>query len=195
MSFLIENFSPVGGNARGGNIPQDGIPAQDRSENSIQIFSYSSVDTILAEITFPGYFNELRKYIRRGDWLDIASDIDGTIGQSIHFVLGDGSFPSALAVAINNGGTGYSIGDSVTVTYTDGTIDQKTVVHVTAVAGGVVIGLIINDPGFFSVVPTSLTGLATVGAGGNDLTVDITLATQPSDALVTLNQSLSIVAI
>jgi hypothetical protein len=190
MSFDITNFSPVGGNARGGNLPFQVDPP---SENSIQVFTYSTVDN-LGLILANDYFKELGggRYLRRGDWIDIASDIDGTPGQSLRFVLGVGLFPSALTAVVVAGGTGYNVGDLVTVTYTDGTIDQKTVLEVLTETGNVVDTVGIVDPGFFSVAPTALTALATVG-GNNDLTVTITLATQPSDALVTLSP-LSIVA-
>lgn len=197
MSFLIENFSPVGGNARSGNMPQNGIAAADKSVNSIQVFTYSSEDSV-ALIFSPGYFNEVgRGIVRRGDWLDIASNVDVGDGQSIRFVLGDGSFPSALTAVFVVPGAGYAIGDLIEVTFTDGTIDQKTILEVSSVSSGVVTGLIINDPGFFSVVPTSLTALATValtGSGNDALTVTLTLATQPNEALVTIDQSKSITA-
>lgn len=186
MSFDITNFSPVGGNARGGNLPFQANPP---SENSIQVFSYSSqdlLDTIIAE----NYFKEIGngRYIRRGDWIDIASDIDGTVGQSMQFVLGDGLFPSTLTAIVVGAGTGYVVGELVTVTFTDGTIDQKAVLKVLTISGSTVLTLGIVDPGFFSVAPTALTALATVSnLSGTGLTVTMTLATQPSDALVTLS--------
>jgi len=179
MAFEIINFSPVGNNARAGNVPQ--------------VFSYVSND-LLSEIIAPGYFNELAiPYLRRGDWIDVASDVDGTDGQSMRFVLGDGSVPSALSAVIGAGGASYAIDDLVTVTYVDGTVVNNTILRVLTINAGAVLTLGIEDPGFFSVAPTTLATLATTtGGSGTGLTVTVTLA-GAGFGLVTLSE-LSITA-
>lgn len=162
MAFIDLNFSPVGGNARAGNAPQ--------------VFSYASVDT-LGAVEAPGYFNDASPYVRRGDWLDIFSRVNVNLKHTLQFILGDGSTPSAATAAVDSGGTGYADDDLVEVTYVDGTVLNKTILIVSA-TGGVVDGLEFLDPGLFSDIPTTLSGLATAiltGSGNNDLTVDMTL--------------------
>jgi len=200
MAFISENFSPVGGNARGGNITQ-GKGGSEQSENSIQVFSYSTEDSE-SQAQANNYFNELNEagpasYIRRGDWIQMAANVDsGSQEHSIRFVLGDRSFPCGKGESVNVGGANYADGDLITVIFVDGTIDQKLILEVNGVASGVVTSLRQVDPGFFSVAPTTLTGLATTndGAGDDNLTVDITLALDFVDADITLS-TLSIVQV
>lgn len=174
MAFIEDNFSPIGDNARAGNVPQ--------------VFSYISNDT-KALIVANGYFNDLgNRYLRRGDWIDIASDVDGTPGQSMNFVTGAGLTPSALSGVLGVGGSGYAVDDLVKVTYTDGTVVNNTIIKVLTVSTTTVLTFEIQDPGFFSKAPTSLGTLATafLTGSGTGFTVTITLANE-GEGVVTLS--------
>lgn len=179
MPFIENNFSPMGANARAGNAPQ--------------VFSYISEDNRVVAMA-PSYFDEIKGLLFRGDWVNIIKDVDTTIGLSFNFILGDGSTPSAMAAAIVAGGTDYAVGNLLEVTYTDGTLLQKTILRVVTVSSGVVTGIEIEDPGLFDAgdPATSLTALATValtGSGNDDFTADITLAGAETDnGIVTMSE-------
>jgi len=89
-----------------------------------------------------------------------------------------------LSVAIDLGGSGYSVGDVVSLTgigsgtpYTAGgglSFDARFIV--TSESGGVVDGLALESAGAYSVAPDPTDiSIATVGAGNNDLTATVTV--------------------
>jgi hypothetical protein len=91
-----------------------------------------------------------------------------------------GAFANRVAtVAVNAGGTGYSVDEVVTIT--GGTFTEQAKARVTTVSSGVVTGVALYENGGAYTVAPSLTGAATVGVGpgtfggGDDLTVDITM--------------------
>lgn len=73
-------------------------------------------------------------------------------------------------IAIGAGGTGYAVGDIVTITQTGGS-GAKAVV--TTVSGGVVTGLVLVEGGQGYAEDTDLATVAVTGSGNDDLTVDI----------------------
>lgn len=76
-------------------------------------------------------------------------------------------------VAINNGGTGYAVGDIITLS--GGTFLVAATFRVTAEAAGVITALEVFNAGSYS-VNTGATGIATTG-GNADATVDVTYQT------------------
>ena len=77
------------------------------------------------------------------------------------------------AVAINNGGTGYSVNDILTIA--TGTKTRAATARVTSESGGVVDGIELVDPGDSYTVDPTTTGVATTGGGGSGCTLDLTL--------------------
>lgn len=78
------------------------------------------------------------------------------------------------AVAVAAGGTGYSVGDILTVS--GGTAGRAAKAKVTSVSGGVVDGVVLTDVGSYTADPTS--PAATTGGGGSGATLTLTLADQ-----------------
>ncbi len=58
MSFEIDNFTPVGGQARKGNSPAE--------------WSYSSLTDDLATVLAPGYFDEVGIQVSAGDFINVS---------------------------------------------------------------------------------------------------------------------------
>ena len=77
------------------------------------------------------------------------------------------------AVAINNGGTGYSVNDILTIA--TGTKTRAATARVTSESGGVVDGIELVDPGDSYTVDPTTTGVATTGGGGSGCTLDLTM--------------------
>lgn len=161
MSFL-NNFSPVGNNARAGNAPQ--------------LFSFITIGDI-SDLS-QKEFDSLKGYARRGDWVDVAEDVGVSADDHhINFFLGDGSSPCALSGTIISGGTGYGAGEIITVTYVGATMIYETNFFVFTEAAGVVTEIRLADPGLWDPEnpPDGYTGLATTASvGGSGLTLDIT---------------------
>ena len=84
---------------------------------------------------------------------------------------------NAIAVAVNAGGTGYTVGDILTVS--GGTVVSSLILtlEVTSVSGGVVDGIRIFDCGAYSSNPGNPVAV-TGGTGGDDATFDMTFETQ-----------------
>ena len=73
MAFVINNFSPLGGQARSGV--------------GVQLWSYTSDDNLAAIVT-AGYFNELRDQVYVGDIIMVQADTGNTpLLGIIHFAL------------------------------------------------------------------------------------------------------------
>jgi hypothetical protein len=81
-----------------------------------------------------------------------------------------------LTVAVNAGGTGYTVGDIVTVS--GGTFDTAARVRVLTAPAGVVATVRLWDSGAYTVDPT-LTGAATTGGTGTGLTLNLTMESDP----------------
>lgn len=77
-------------------------------------------------------------------------------------------------VAVNAGGTGYVVGDILTVA--GGTVEETLVatLEVTSETGGVVDGIKVNEGGAYSADPT-LTANAVTGGTGSGATMDLTM--------------------
>lgn len=180
MPFVKKNFTPIGASARSGAV----VPSNDEKGNAPAIYKYSTLD-LLPEIIVNGYFNELFGILKIGDWIYIDSDVGILLVHSIYFVSRDGLELSGIqSAAVNAGGTGYAVGDLVSITYTDGVVTRNSIARVLTEAGGVVTGIEVADPGTFSTNPTTLAALATVkltGSGNDDLTVDVVLETDFGD--------------
>ena len=75
---------------------------------------------------------------------------------------------------VNAGGTGYVVGDIITVA--GGTVvnSMPATLEVTAVSGGVITALHINSSGAYSAAPT-ISGNAVTGGTGSGATVDLTI--------------------
>lgn len=105
------------------------------------------------------------------------------------------------ALAVNAGGTGYAVNDTVTVS--GGTSTVATTATVTAVSAGAVVSLSVNEEGRYSVLPGATGAATTTSGGGSGLTVDLTTGSQLTfrvgdiynfpDASVAANQGAKIV--
>jgi len=90
----------------------------------------------------------------------------------------------AAVSAIDNGGTGFSEGDLVTVS--GGTSTTDAVLEVVAVSGGVVTEIRVYNGGAYSVLPsTTQTSLTSSGGSG----LDVTLTTQPAGWVARVDRS------
>lgn len=150
-------------------------------ENSHAMYRYSSADPLNQIIKF-GYFNELRGYLKRGDWVYVDSSVGGTLVHSILFVNRDGFERNGIEVhpftdTVVAGGTGYSDGDLIQVNLTPAAdVISKPIIQVTDESAGVVTEFTIIDPGLFKTLPTVLTPVATTkitGNGNDDLTITV----------------------
>lgn len=80
------------------------------------------------------------------------------------------------AVTVSAGGSGYTVGTVVELS--TGTSTYKTRIKVTSVSSGVVTGVVILQPGIYTVAPTGATTL--VSGSGSGLTLNVTSGTWAS---------------
>lgn len=80
---------------------------------------------------------------------------------------------SVSAATINAGGTGYTVGDILTVA--GGTATVTAQIEVTSVASGVIDGIRIHNAGSYTADPTT-TANAVTGGTGSSATIDLTMA-------------------
>jgi len=83
----------------------------------------------------------------------------------------------ADTVTLNAGGTGYTNGDTLTVSsgLTASLVGQEIQATVTGETGGVITSISIADRGYYHEPPASLTGMAVTGGTGTGATLDVTL--------------------
>lgn len=73
MALVINDFSPIGGQARSGV--------------GVQMWSYKSVDNLAAVVT-AGYFNDLRDQVYVGDVVVLSVDTGNTpLLNIVHFAI------------------------------------------------------------------------------------------------------------
>lgn len=98
MSFLEEDFSPVGGQSGSTDTQASG------ESKGINEFSYSTPDA-LATVIALGYFNELRDRIYKNDIIHLVSDIGSPNPADIDYTLirveSSPRSPSAVDVALD----------------------------------------------------------------------------------------------
>lgn len=87
-------------------------------------------------------------------------------GATATAVMGASNFSS-----INNGGSGYAVND--TITLTGGTFTTATVLKVTSVSGGVVTAVSVKTPGSYSVLPTNPVSQGSTSGAGTGFTVSV----------------------
>lgn len=126
----------------------------------------------------------LHAYASSSDRVDyfVSASWDGTTEAltTTYTMSGGGAVTGAVvlideasAVAIQAGGTGYTVGDVLTVS--GGTLEAagtRTTATVTAVSGGVVTAVSLTNPGEWATVPTS--PAATTGGTGTGCTLNLT---------------------
>lgn len=95
----------------------------------------------------------------------------GVTAETIITALGGSA---ALSYAITTGGTGYAVGDTITVT--GGIYSQQTTYTVSTVAVGVVTGLTVVSNGVYTVLPGAPSATTTSG-NGTGLTLTLTFGT------------------
>lgn len=96
------------------------------------------------------------------DYLDLSNDLVAILENN-----------SVSAAAVNNGGSGYVVGDILTVA--GGTALVAAQIEVTSVAAGVVDGVRIYNSGSYSADPTT-TANAVTGGSGSGATIDLTMS-------------------
>jgi hypothetical protein len=83
---------------------------------------------------------------------------------------------NCTSVAVNAGGTGYVVGDILTIDNTGATQTEDVELEVTSVSAGVITGIRVYRGGAYTVDPTTTTGNSTSGGTGSSATVDITMS-------------------
>lgn len=85
-----------------------------------------------------------------------------------------------IGYAINAGGTGYSVGNTITLS---GGTGRSATFSVAAVSSGVVTALTLLDGGSYTAAPSSYTGVATTvsPAGGTGLTINVQMHLRGND--------------
>lgn len=78
-----------------------------------------------------------------------------------------------VGVAVNAGGSGYTVGDEVTISGGTAVFAARAVV--TSVAAGVVDGVRVRSAGVYTTLPDSSAAAATTGGTGSGLTLDLTV--------------------
>lgn len=103
----------------------------------------------------------------------IATDYDDALLRLVDLAVNN----NAIAVAINAGGTGYTVGDILTVT--GGTVVSSLTItlEVLSVAAGVIDGIRIFNCGAYSSNPGNPVAV-TGGTGADDATFNLTFSTQ-----------------
>ncbi len=120
----------------------------------------------------PGNFGIPASYVATGSIASIAVNNPGsgytTVVPTV-VIGGDGSSGAAtarmklLTLAINAGGSGYAVGN--TVTLSGGTSTVAAVITVTAVNTGAITAFTITTPGVYSAIVASFTQASTSGGG------------------------------
>ena len=99
-----------------------------------------------------------------------ATDYKDLLDQLVEIVTSD----YVTSVAINAGGTGYVVGDILTVA--GGTSTHTATLRVTSVSSGVIDGVQVEEAGAYTVDPTT-TANAVTGGTGSGATMDLTMQT------------------
>lgn len=97
-----------------------------------------------------------------------ATDYKDLLDQLLEIITQD----YVTTAAVNAGGTGYVVGDILTVA--GGTSTHTATLRVTSVAGGVIDGIQVEQHGAYTVDPT-LTANAVTGGTGSSATIDLTM--------------------
>jgi len=90
MSFEIDNFSPIGGQARRGNSPAE--------------WSYASLIDDLATVLAPGYFDEVGTQVSPGDFINVSL----LVGKAIITVLSTTLKPPGVVIDSDTIGGGQA---------------------------------------------------------------------------------------
>ena len=102
-----------------------------------------------------------------------ATDYDDALLRLVDLAVNN----NAIAVAINAGGTGYTVGDTLIVSGGTVVSSLTLTLEVTSVAAGVIDGIRILDCGAYSSNPGNPVAV-TGGTGGDDATFNMTFSTQ-----------------
>lgn len=102
-----------------------------------------------------------------------ATDYDDALLRLVDLAVNN----NAIAVAINAGGTGYTVGDILTVSGGTVVSSLTLTLEVTSVAAGVIDGIRIFDCGAYSSNPANPVAV-TGGTGNDDATFNMTFSTQ-----------------
>lgn len=107
-----------------------------------------------------------------GSGTDRATDYHDLVTKIVAFLTSQ----HVATVAVNAGGTGYVVGDELTLTHSSAFLDARF--RVTSVSGGVITGLAIVASGAFAIRASS----ATISAGGTGYAVGDILEVQGGSA-------------
>lgn len=118
------------------------------------VLTYTSLSTAVSAVANIGAVTA--SYVR-GDTIVIAG---GTFSSPAGLRV---LFTTIATLAINSGGTGYAVGD--TITLLGGAAAQQAVITVTTVSSGVVTGFAISNGGRYTTNSTTFTQYKTSGAG------------------------------
>lgn len=122
----------------------------------------------------PGTFGIPASYVATGSIASIAVNNPGsgytTVVPTV-VIGGDGASGAAtarmklLSLAVLAGGSGYAVGNTITLAVTGGTAVTAVVVTVTAVNTGAVTAVSITTPGVYTAIAAAATQSATSGGG------------------------------
>lgn len=156
MSFVLNDFSTVGSQSRRRDAPQG--------------HSYKTTDAI-ATVKAAAYFNQIRNHLDAHDFIYVKAN---EAANRIIFVESARTGLGADSAVIVAGGTGYEVGDIITLVGGIFTVAARLLV--TSETANVIDGISILDPGDYSQVPASPVAV-TGGTGGDDATFTITFGT------------------
>lgn len=104
--------------------------------------------------------------------------------------LNKGSGVSAVAIA--NGGSGYAVGDRITLT--GGTFSTAAVIGVTSVSSGAITGAFVRVPGVYQTNPTNPVSQGSTTGGGTGATFNLTFnagVASTNDSGITWNRAVA----
>jgi hypothetical protein len=106
----------------------------------------------------------------------------GLVAKSLGLIV-NSSILQVASAAVQAGGSGYVVGD--TITETGGTAINQAVLTVATLSGSAVATVTVTYPGNYTVVPTNPVSQGSTSGSGTGCTLNLTFATQYTRSLVT----------
>jgi hypothetical protein len=111
-----------------------------------------------------------------------TTGIVGLVAKSLG-ILVNSSIYCVTAAAVQAGGTGYAVGD--TITETGGTAISQAVLTVATLSGSAVATVTVTYPGFYTVKPSDPVAQGSTSGSGTGATFNMTWAAQFANSIVT----------
>jgi hypothetical protein len=156
------------------NVPDVSQTESGRTVKAGQSFNNLWIDTWIKSDNYlpkkQGFFLDAKQGLIEGEWLQVSTGIE-MYGNDAYFYDFSSGGKGILTANVTNGGSGYSVGNILTVVQ-DNAEDGR--LRVTSAPGGVVATVVVDASGAgYSLA----SGLATTGGAGTGCTVRITALT------------------